>query len=227
MGVHSLGRSKKVAVVLCGSGYRDGSEIRESVAVLWALSVEGAQVQCFAPDAPQADVVNCLTGSVMTGETRNQLIEAARIARGQVLPLSKLVVGDFDALVLPGGFGAAKNLSTFAREGAQGQVIPELLAALQGFAAASKPIGAVCIAPAIVALAFRGKGLELTLGATSETSAEIEKLGHHHRVCGTRECVVDRSHRIVSTPAYMDDSAALQDLFTGIHACVRETLALC
>ena len=217
---------KKIAVVLCGSGYRDGSEIRESVAVLWALSRQPVSIQCFAPDAVQADVANCLTGQTIANETRNMLVESARIARGQILALSKLNSDEFDALILPGGFGAAKNLCTFASEGARGSVRPELQKILESMHTAHKPIGAICIAPAIVALAFKGKGLELTVGATSETSQEIERLGHHHKVCTPHDCHVDQTHKIITTPAYMYDDAALHDIFTGIQKLVDRVVRM-
>ena len=211
---------KRVAVVLCGSGYKDGSEIRESVGVLWALAAEKAAVKIFAPDEPQSDVVNCLTGTEAKGEKRNQLVEAARIARGDIRPLSQLQPSEFDALIMPGGFGAAKNLCNFARAGSGGKVHEGLLAILREFHAASKPLGAVCIAPAILALAFPRTGLELTVGAASEASGEIEKLGHRHVVKTAAEWHVDRQHRVVTTPAYMYDSAPLDHIFTGIRGLV-------
>lgn len=217
---------KKIAVVLCGSGYKDGSEIREAVGVLWALSQHPVEVRLYAPDAPQADVVNCLTGKPAAGETRNQLVEAARIARGKVEPLSKLRAQDIDALVMPGGFGAAKNLCSFATQGSQGKVIPELQSVISETHAAGKPVGAVCIAPAIVALALKGKGLELTVGQPCEASAELEKLGHRHVSRRANECHVDARHRIVTTPAYMEDSAPLHEIFEGIHKAVAEVVRL-
>ncbi|MCM2321770.1 MAG: isoprenoid biosynthesis glyoxalase ElbB [Oligoflexia bacterium] len=216
----------KVAVVLCGSGFKDGSEIRESVGVLWALSHHPVEVQCFAPDAPQEEVVNCLTGQTMSGETRNMLVEAARIARGQVRPLTELRPEDFDAIILPGGFGAAKNLCSFASEGSRATVRPELAAILRGMYAARKPIGAVCIAPAIVALALKGEKLELTVGTRCETSEELEKLGHRHIERRAHECHVDEAHRVVTTPAYMQDRAPLHEIFTGIRALVDEVVRL-
>lgn len=217
---------KRIAIVLCGSGYKDGSEIRESVATLWALSPHPVEVQCFAPDAPQADVINCKTGQPMAGESRNMLVEAARIARGEVLPLSQLRAPDFSALILPGGFGAAKNLCTFAREGAQGSVRPELQVILEEMHATRKPIGAICIAPAILALAFRGKDFELTVGAPSEASSELEKLGHRHVARRADECHVDPVHRVVSTPAYMYDHAPLHEIFSGIQKLVDQVIHL-
>lgn len=217
---------KRVAVVLCGCGHRDGSEVREAVGVLWALSAEGAAVRCFAPDAPQYDVRDHLTGEVLPGGPRNQLQESARIARGAIEPLTKLSASDFDALVLPGGTGAARNLATWFFDGPAGHVLPELQSVIDGFVAQHKPIGAVCIVPAIVALALPGKGVELTLGPAGETAQAVEKLGHKHVVCRANECHVDRAHKIVTTPAYMIGDAALHDVFEGIRRCVHETLAL-
>src|SRR4051812_45924073 len=133
---------KKVAVILCGSGFKDGSEIRESVAVLWALSRYPVQVQCYAPDAPQASVVNCLTGELVA-ESRNQLVESARIARGDVLSLEQLDVENVHAVILPGGFGAAKNLCDFAEKGARGTVRKELRSRLVLAHKLGKPLGAV------------------------------------------------------------------------------------
>jgi enhancing lycopene biosynthesis protein 2 len=217
---------KKIAVILCGSGCKDGSEIHESVGVLWALSQQKAKFQCFAPDRPQADVVNGLTGQPATGETRNMLVESARIARGEVLALNQFKASDFDALIIPGGFGAAKNLCTFAKLGSKGSVIPELQSALEAMHAAKKPIGAVCIAPTIIALAFRGKGIELTVGEPCEVSQEIEKLGHKHRVCRIDQCHTDSMHRVVTTPAYMYDNAELVDIFKGIQSLVEQVVRL-
>lgn len=217
---------KKVAVVLCGSGYRDGSEIRESVATLWALSQEQTLVQCFAPDAPQTDVVNCLTGETVPNEKRNMLVESARIARGEVKSLAKLNTSDFDALLIPGGFGAAKNLCDFASKGHQGSVRQDLEKILKSFFEHKKPIGAICIAPAIVALALRGKNLNLTVGAAGETAQEIEKCGHRHVVTKVTDCHVDPENKIVTTGAYMFGSAPLHEVFTGIQKCVQGVLKL-
>ncbi len=217
-------KNKKIAVILCGSGYKDGSEIRESVLTLLALSEEGASVQCFAPDDLQFDVVNCLTGDTIKGETRNMLVESARIARANVLPIQKLNASEFDGIILPGGFGAAKNLCDFAFKGSEGSVRPDLMSVLKDFHTHKKPIGAICIAPAIIALAFKGEGLSLTLGEESD-AAEIIKLGHNHIVCPASECVIDRPHKIVCTPAYMYDNASLADIFKGIKSLTREILA--
>jgi enhancing lycopene biosynthesis protein 2 len=217
---------KKAAVILCGSGFKDGSEIRESVGVLWALSQHGVDAQCFAPDRPQADVVNCLTGQTAPGETRNQLVEAARIARGKVKPLTELDPATFDMICMPGGFGAAKNLCDFGSKGAQGSVIPELQKILDQVHTLRKPLGAVCIAPAILALAYKKKGIELTVGKQGEASAEIEKTGNRHIVCAANGAHTDSSFRIVTTPAYMYDDAPLKDVFIGINKMVSELIQL-
>ena len=217
---------KKVAVVLSGCGHLDGSEIREAVGVLWALSAQGAEVQCFAPDAPQTDVVDHVKGEPMKGESRNMMRESARIARGKIKPLDQLDASQFQAVILPGGFGAAKNLSDFAAKGAEGKVIAPLQKAFDAFHAARKPIGLVCIAPALGALAFKGKGLQLTVGQHGEAAQEIEKLGQKHVVVAANGCHVDPSFRVVSTPAYMYDDAPLSQIFTGIQKLVQEVLNL-
>jgi len=216
---------KKIAVILCGSGFKDGSEIRESVGVLWALSRHDVSVDCFALDAPQYDVVNCLTGE-SADESRNQLVEAARIARGKIQKLEALAVNEYDAVIIPGGFGAAKNLCDFALKGASGTAHPLVQEKLQNFHNASKPIGAVCIAPAILALTFRNKGLELTVGAPSEASGEIEKLGHRHVVKSASDCCIDPKYKIITSPAYMYDDAPLCDIFEGIRKLVDAVIKM-
>ncbi|HET6402145.1 MAG TPA: isoprenoid biosynthesis glyoxalase ElbB [Candidatus Kapabacteria bacterium] len=216
---------KKVAVILSGSGYLDGSEIREAVGVLWVLSVQNATVQCFAPDINQSDVINHFTGQPV-GERRNVLAESARIARGKVKQLSELHAEDFDALVMPGGFGAAKNLSTFAFEGSNGTVLPDLSRAIRSIIDSGKPLGAACIAPAVVALAMKGTPLELSVGAVCDASKEIEKLGHKHIVTRPDEIHIDRAHNIVTTPAYMYDAAPLHEIFEGIRKMVEEVMMM-
>lgn len=217
---------KRIAVILCGSGYLDGSEIRESVGTLWALSQHQVETVCFAPDAPQAEVVNCLTGQSTHEEKRNQLVEAARIARGQIRPLAELEPKEFHAVIIPGGFGAAKNLCTFALKGSQGMVIPEMTRILEGFHSAGKPIGAICIAPALVALVFKNQGFELTLGENGEAAQELVRLGHRHIVKKANDSHCDFKHRIVSTPAYMYDRAPLHEVFQGIQKLVQEVVRM-
>jgi len=218
---------KKVALVLCGSGYRDGSEIRESVAALLALSRFGAKTECFAPDDFQWDVVNCLTGETDPAQKRNMLVESARIARGEVKELQKLKSDDFDALLIPGGFGAAKNLCDFAFKGSKGKVRSDLQKVIQEFFQQGKPIGAICIAPAILALALRNKNLTLTVGEAGETAEEIERCGHRHIPTQVSEAHSDLQHKVVSTGAYMFGNAKIHEIFDGIQDCVKEVLRLC
>ena len=215
---------KKVAVILCGSGFKDGSEIRESVGVLWALARNRASAHCYALNEAQSDVIDCSTGKPMN-EKRNQLVESARIARGEVRPLELLKPDQFDALIIPGGFGAAKNLCSFAREGSAGSVNSTLVSILESFYQAKKPIGAVCIAPIILALAFRGKHFELTLGCRSEASSELEKLGHKHIEKSASQWHVDSNNNIFSSPAYMYDNAPLNEIFDGISGMVDALIA--
>jgi enhancing lycopene biosynthesis protein 2 len=219
----------KIAVVYSGCGYLDGAEINEVVATLWALSFHqenGIEIQCFAPDADQHHVVNHLTGQEKTGERRNMLEEAARISRGKIKPLSELREPEYDALIMPGGFGAAKNLCTFAFEGSKGSVNPELKQVLKEFRQADKPIGAACIAPAVLALTFNDRKLELTVGAGGDESAEIEKLGHIHKSLPVEEAHIDQDNLIVTTPAYMYDDAPLHGIFTGVKKMVDLVVAL-
>ncbi len=217
---------KNVAVVLCGSGFKDGSEIREAVAVLWALSQHPVHVQCFAPDAEQTDVVNCLTGQIDSTQSRNMLVESARIARGNVLSLSTLDLNQCNALILPGGYGAAKNLCTFAKDGKDGEVCSDLSSILLKMHEDKKPIGAVCIAPVILAMTFKDKHFSLTVGKFCSASEQIEALGHKHVHCEVEDCVTDIANRIVTTPAYMYDDADLHKVFSGIHKLVDDVVRL-
>jgi enhancing lycopene biosynthesis protein 2 len=215
----------KVAVVLAGCGVYDGAEINEAVLTLLALEQQGASYQCFAPDIEQMHVVNHLTGEVMAGERRNVLVEAARIARGNVRPLSEARADEFDALLVPGGFGAAKNLSDFAIKGAAMTVQPDFLAFAQAMHRAGKPIGLICIAPTMAA-AICGAGVECTIGNDREVAAAIEQMGGRHIACPVDRAVVDRDNRLVTTPAYML-AGSISEAAAGIGDCVKQVLALC
>ena len=215
-----------VAVILSGCGYLDGAEIRESVGVLWALSKRGVEVQMFAPDAPQPVVMNHLTQKA-NSDTRNMLNEAARIARGKISPLSELPDHEYEALIMPGGFGVAKNLCTFATDGAGGKILySELERLIKSMYQDGRPIGAVCIAPALVALALKSEKLELTLGAEGPGADELRKLGHTHIVTKPNEIHIDAAHKIVTTPAYMYDEAPVHEVFEGIDALVESVLGM-
>ncbi len=212
---------KKVAVVLSGCGFLDGAEIRESVLTLLALNIEGIEFDIFAPDIEQFHVVNHLEGAPIEGVSRNVLQEAARIARGDISALDNLVVGEYDGLVIPGGFGVAKNLSSFAFNGADGEVVSRVGRTIESFNSHGKPIAAVCIAPSIVAMILGDKKPTLTIGNDTGTASEIEKTGAIHKECATQDCVVDINNLLVSTPAYMDGSAQLKDVFSGITKMVQ------
>jgi len=195
----------KVAVVLSGCGVYDGSEIHESVITLLALNRAGAEFQCFAPNIDQKHVVNHLKGEVGKGETRNVLVESARIARGNIKDLSNAKATDFDAIIFPGGFGVAKNLCNFDVKASDCSVIPEVeKLILEGFDA-NIPIGFICISPVLASKVLGSKNinLEVTIGTDIKTSKEIVKMGAKHINCAVNDCVIDRKNKIVTTPAYM------------------------
>jgi len=217
---------KNVAVILAGCGYLDGAEVREAVLTLLALESEGVQYNIFAPNKDQYHVVNHLSGDVVATQSRNVLEESARIARGAVEDVTNLDVELFDALLLPGGFGVAKNLSSFAFEGSSASIDDLISAKLSAFHAAKKPIGAICISPALVALSIGKHSPTVTIGTDDSTASEIEKLGAKHQHCITSECVVDNVNKVVTTPAYMDDSASLPEVFTGITKLVQSVIRL-
>lgn len=213
----------KIAVVLAGCGHRDGAEIREAVLALLYLDQQGAEVSIFAPDIEQADVVNHLTGKTVE-EKRNVLVEAARIARGDIADLATAKAKDFDGLVLPGGFGAAKNLSNLASKGKDATVNAELQRLLNEFADAGKPIGAICISPAVVALALGERSPTVTIGEDKDTAAVIEAKGGKHRNSPTDQAVNDDTNHIVSCSAYMRGDARLSDVAKGIEQVVSRVL---
>ncbi|GAB5451022.1 MAG: isoprenoid biosynthesis glyoxalase ElbB [Halioglobus sp.] len=215
---------KKVAVVLAGCGVYDGAEINEAVLSLLCLEQQGAQYQCFAPDREQMHVINHLTGEPAEGETRNVLVEAARIARGNVLPLTDARPDDYDALLVPGGFGAAKNLCNFAVAGADMEVAEDFLQLARSFHQAGKPIGLVCIAP-VMAAAICGEGAECTVGNDADVAAAIQSMGAVHLECPVEEARVDRERKLVTTPAYML-AGKVSEAYTGINDCVKEVLGM-
>ena len=213
-----------VAVVLSGCGVYDGAEINEAVLTLLSLEQQGATYQCFAPDRDQMHVINHLTGEPADGETRNVLVEAARIARGNIKPLTEARAEDYDALLVPGGFGAAKNLCDFAVSGAGMTVQDDFLALAQSFHQAGKPIGLICIAP-VMAAAICGEGTQCTIGNDAETAAAIAAMGGEHLECPVTEARVDAEKKMVTTPAYML-AGKVSEAYVGISDCVKEVLAL-
>lgn len=210
--------SKQVAVILSGCGAFDGAEIYETTLTLLRLDQLGIGYRCFAPDIEQHHVIDHRSGEVAEGEPRRVLTEAARLARGEISPLSELAAEDFDAVVLPGGFGAAKNLSSFAAAGADMEVLDELRAAVAGFHEARKPIGLMCIAPVMVPQLL-GKGIAVTIGHDPGVSGAISAMGGLHRSCAVEDIVVDFENRVVTTPAYML-ATRISEAATGIFKLV-------
>lgn len=212
--------SKKFAVVLSGSGVFDGAEIHEATMTLYAIAKQGGSYEIFAPDIDQHHVINHITGDEMN-EKRNVLIESARIARGKIKALTEFKAADFDVLIFPGGFGAAKNLSTLAFDGAGCKVNTDVENAVKSMAKAGKPIGALCIAPAVIAKIL--KGAEITIGSDEGTIKAIEAMGGKHTNTTHGEVVVDKKHKIATTPCYMLD-ATIVDIANGADNVVKELM---
>jgi len=215
-------KKPSIAVILSGCGYLDGSEIHEATLTLWAIHRHGADFQCYAPNINQHHVVNHLTGEEMAG-TRNVLIESARIARGKIVDLANFTPDMHDALVLPGGFGAAKNLATYAFEGASCTVNIDVEKAVLAMSNRKKPIGALCIAP--TALARILPGINVTIGQDQGTAADIEKMGARHTSTTHGEIVIDKEHKIVTTPCYMLD-ARVDQIGEGADRLIGAVLSL-
>lgn len=214
---------KKIGVVLSGCGVYDGAEIHEAVITLLAIARSGAQSVCFAPDKTQANVINHLNGEAMA-ESRNVLIEAARITRGEVQPLTRAQAEELDALIVPGGFGAAKNLSNFASQGAECLVDNDLVALAQAMHQAGKPLGFMCIAPAMLPKIFNFP-LRITIGTDIDTGEVLEAMGAEHVPCPVDDIVVDEENKIVTTPAYML-AQNIAEAATGIEKLVTRVLVL-
>ncbi len=193
--------AKTVGVILSGCGFMDGAEIHESVCTLLALDRAGVTIKCYAPDV-EFEVVDHRTGQG-TGEKRNALAESSRIARGEIDDVRNAKAQDLDALVLPGGFGVAKVLSNFAQQGDSCEVNPDVARLLRDVHAAKKPIGAICIAPVVVARALGEHHPTLTIGNDPDTAGALETMGCKHSDCPVTEFVVDKQQKIVTTPAYM------------------------
>jgi enhancing lycopene biosynthesis protein 2 len=215
---------KTVGVLLSGCGVFDGAEIHESVLTLLFLDRAGAQVVCMAPNGPQMNVIDHRTQKQVS-ETRNVLVESARIARGEIRDLYGVTAVQLDALILPGGFGAAKNLSDFAVNGANATVHPEVQRILKEMVSAGKPVGAMCIAPATVAKALGEYHPEVTIGNERETAQAIEKTGATHINRQVDQIHVDARNKIVTTPAYML-GPGIKDVAVGIEKLVAKVLEL-
>jgi enhancing lycopene biosynthesis protein 2 len=214
---------KKVAVVLSGSGVYDGSEIHEAVLSLLAIEKHGAQWHCFAPNINQHHVINHITGEEMDS-TRNVLIESARIARGNISDITTLDVNQYDALLLPGGFGAAKNLTDFAFKGAQCTINESVAAACRAFAEVKKPAGYICIAPVIIPMIY-SKGVQGTIGDDKKASDAFNALGGQHISSSIEDVVFDPEHRVLSTSAYMATENLLE-ASVGIESLVKQLVEM-
>ena len=210
---------KKFAVVLAGCGHKDGAEITEAVSLLLAIDQHHCEYQCFAPDRPQTEVIDHITGKKVVGAKRNIMTEAARIARGNILPLDQFKAEDYDALFFPGGFGAAKNLCNFAFKGADMVVQTDVARAILEMHAAKKPIGAMCIAPVMLARLL--PGVCVTLGAEGSDAADcVRKWGAEHVQTENGDVCADNEDLVFTTPAFMLD-ATLKDIYDGAYNMVE------
>ncbi len=214
--------NKKFAVILAGCGHRDGAEIQESVMTLYAIARSDSSYEVFAPDVNQYHVINHYTGQP-ANETRNVLAESARIARGKIRPLSEFNAKDFDILMFAGGFGVAKNLCTYAFDGADCTVNPEVERAVTAMHSSGKPIGAICISPVILAKVL--KGVTLTLGQDQSAIKNAEAMGAIHHPTDAQEIVIDTVNKVVTSPCYMLDSGIV-DIAEGAMNTVNALLKL-
>jgi enhancing lycopene biosynthesis protein 2 len=214
----------KIGVLLSGCGVYDGAEIHESVLTLLALDRAGAEIICMAPNVDQYHVINHLTQEV-TDEKRNVLVESARIARGEIKDLKDVDATQIDGLIMPGGFGAAKNLSDFAVKGPEATVHPEVARILREVAAAGKPVGAICIAPATLTKALSDKSPAVTIGTDKDTGSAIEAMGGKHIQCAVDMIHLDEKNNIVTTPAYML-GPNIKNVAEGIEKLVAKVLDL-
>lgn len=215
---------KKIAVLLSGAGVFDGSEIHEAVLTMLALTKLGASYQCFAPNIEQMHVVNHLTGEVSAEESRNVLVESARIARGEITATDRLDIEAFDALVIPGGFGAAKNLCNFATNGSDCEIPLEVADFITEFADAKKPVGFICIAPIMIPLLY-GEGVTGTIGNDIDTAQAFNLMGGHHQEAVVQDIIVDEANKVVSTPAYML-AGNIVEANEGIEKLVKKVLEM-
>jgi enhancing lycopene biosynthesis protein 2 len=219
--------AKRIGVILSGCGVYDGSEIHEAVITLLAIDRAGAEAVCMAPDIPQLHVINHLTGEPVEGESRNVLIESARIARGNIKDLATVQITDIDALILPGGFGAAKNLCDFAVAGPECSVNSDVARLIKEMYAAKKPIAAVCIAPVVLSKVLGSDKVshQLTIGTDQETAEALNAMGSEHISCPVEEFVIDRENRLITSPAYML-AGRISEAAEGIEKTVQALIGL-
>lgn len=217
-------KNKRIAVILAGCGVYDGAEIYESVLTLLRLDQQGAEVKCFAPNISQMHVIDHLTGDESVSESRNVLVEAARIVRGEIADLEQANADEFDGAIVPGGFGAAKNLCNFAVEGSGMVVNDAFKEFMQAMHKAGKPVGLICIAPVMAAQLF-GEAVECTIGNDEGTAQAVEDMGACHKICEVGEVHIDHTHKLVTTPAYML-AERISEAATGINLLVDTILEM-
>ncbi|MEI6859433.1 MAG: isoprenoid biosynthesis glyoxalase ElbB [Shewanella sp.] len=215
---------KKIAILLSGAGVFDGSEIHESVLSMLALSKLGVKYQCFAPNILQMHVVNHLNGEVESDHSRNVLVESARIARGEIEATGALELDEFDALIIPGGFGAAKNLCNFATNGSNCVITPEVRGFISQFVNSNKPVGFICIAPIMIPLLY-GEGVIGTIGNDSEIAQAFNLMGGKHQEAIIQDIIVDEVNKLVSTPAYML-AGNIAEVSVGIEKLVKKVVEM-
>ena len=215
----------KIAVILSGCGVYDGSEVHEAVLTLLAIEQQGASYQCFAPNIPQHHVINHVTTEVMANEQRNVLIESARLNRGEVDDISELREQDFQAIIFVGGFGVAKNLSSFALASESYTANTQVIDVAKCFAKANKAAGFMCIAPSLLPFIYP-KGIKGTIGNDTATAALITAQGLSHQPASVADVVIDERYKVVTTPAYMS-AQSISEAALGINKLVKYVLALC
>ena len=216
----------KVGVLLSGCGVNDGSEIHETVITMLALDRSGAEMVLMAPNIDQMHVVNHYTGQEMD-EFRNVLVESARIARGDIKDMAEVTGNDIDALIIPGGFGVAKNLCDYAMAGPECSINPDVYRLVSEVHLFQKPIGAICIAPAMMAkiLGEQDESAEMTIGSDATTAKDIQSMGSTHVSCPVEEMVIDKEKKIVTTPAYME-AQSIKEAAAGIEKLVAQILSM-
>ena len=213
----------KVGLVLSGCGVNDGSEIHEAVITMLELDKAGAEMVLMAPNIDQLHVINHATGEEMD-DSRNVLIESARISRGNIEDIAGVTSDNLDALIFPGGFGVSKNLSDYAMSGMECSVNPDVLRLSREVHNDEKPIGVICIAPAIMAKILAGD-TQLTIGFDEQTATDIDAMGAKHVLCPVDEIVIDKEKKVVSTPAYME-AKSIKEAASGIEKLVAEILSM-
>jgi len=216
----------KIGVLLSGCGVNDGSEIHETVITMLALDRADVETHLMAPNIDQMHVINHYTGQEMD-EFRNVLVESARIARGDIKDMAEVTGGDLDALIIPGGFGVAKNLSDYAMSGAECSINPDVYRLVSEMVLLKKPIGAICIAPAMMAkiLAEQNQSATMTIGKDKSTAKDIQAMGSTHKECTVEEMVIDEENNIVTTPAYMD-AKNISEAAEGIEKLVKQIILM-